>query len=109
MHVMGRDGAPTMMRLEDAFMVTKKGEETGLAVVKDPTGSWNVAHVETGMGLAGDMDSVHEAQGLAALLAHETDWNQPFDEMPEAEIQDAGKIIGKYQAQMKGIKEKLRL
>ena len=101
---MGSDGSSRLVRLEkDAFAVLKGAEETGLAVVREPAGKWTVTHVETGMALAGDMDSVYEAEGLAVLLSP-VDWNQPFDEMPQAELQVAGDTIGRYQAQLGSIK-----
>lgn len=108
-HIFQGDGTPGIVRLdENAFAVMRGNEETGLGVARDPAknGGWSVVHVDTGMALAGDMDNVYEAEGLAQLLAP-INWNQPFDEMPRAELKTAGKIIGKYQTQMVAIKDRL--
>jgi hypothetical protein len=105
LYIFQQDGSRRLVRLqENAFTVMAGERETGMAVVREPAGKWAVAHLETGMALAGELDTIYEAEGLAALLAP-IDWNQPFDEMPPAELEAAGEIIGRYQARLENLKE----
>ncbi len=90
---------------KNAFVVFDRNRDTGMAVVREPAGVWAVVHTDTGMSLSSGMESIYEAEGLASLLAS-INWNRPFDEMPDQELQIAGAIIGEYERKLAALKGK---